>query len=151
VRHLAVPIGILALACFPHAVGASLIDNSERPMRDPDYRGSLRSDSRAEVRIKVAADSKRVLFQARGVEMYPEEGDASRLRPNGTFARQEEQPRSFIVHRLFDPPSAGENRFGLARTDPADPTQVLRKQSYRELKQLAEPSGTHQRIRCQTA
>jgi len=150
------------LACFPHAVGASLIDNSERPMRDPDYRGSLRSDSRAEVRIKVAADSKRVLFQARGVEVYPEEGDASRirsfdtirarLRPNGTFARQEEQPRSFIVHRLFDPPSAEEEyRFGLARTDSADPTQLLRKQSYRELKQLVEPSGTHQRIRCQTA
>ena len=74
------------------------------------------------------------------------------------FANRSPRPRSFIIHRLFDPgPGGEENRFGVARVDPVDqtpgdpedPPQVLRKQAYREIRQLVKPGGSHQDLRCQ--
>jgi hypothetical protein len=65
------------------------------------------------------------------------------------FANRSPKPRSFIVHRLLDPPASQEqNRFGLVRDDPAHPGQVLTKPAYRELKKLAAPGASQQPVSC---
>ena len=94
-RRTGIALLASAFAVLAGSADASIIDNSEEPMRNADYQGTLRSDHRAHVAIRVVAGGRRVLFQARNVEAYPEQGDAFRirsfdtirapLRENGTF------------------------------------------------------------------
>lgn len=85
----------IAIIGWPQIVGADPIVSGNAPvLRNPDYRGELKTDRGAEISMKVARGGTRVFFQAREVALHCEDGTEfrtrfttreTRLRENRTF------------------------------------------------------------------
>lgn len=96
----------VAVAGWPLVADAEpILVGNPPPLRNPDYRGELRTDSRAKVSIKVVRDGTRVLFQAREVLFHCEDGYEFRSRFTTKRARLRDSGTFDIDRYLFGSPS----------------------------------------------